>query len=218
MRAMKQTTNEIARNGRRRKKKRYSRNEGDSIYEVKIYNTIPNLSFKRRHQRNCRVFQSQSKGTSSSSAFLPPLRIDSPLLFNDLTKGFTKKELLARVVHYWEARNLKKGGLLMGYELLLLDSKCTTIQAFIPAARIVSFQENLKPGVLYKITNFLVMNNKTTYKVTSHKFIIQFTPKTTFVQADQYDNTIVRQHFRIRSHAEFSEAVNKNEDLYEYNI
>ncbi|KAG2329224.1 hypothetical protein Bca52824_000404 [Brassica carinata] len=48
----------------------------------------------------------------------------SSLVFDDLRKGFNKK-VLARVVHFWEARNINKGGLLMGLELLLIDQKFT---------------------------------------------------------------------------------------------
>ena len=54
----------------------------------------------------------------------------------------------------------------------------TTIHAFIPANRIGCYEEDLKAGVIYKIKNFLVINNKTSYKVTSHEFLIQFTQQT----------------------------------------
>ncbi|CAN7121579.1 unnamed protein product [Brassica rapa subsp. narinosa] len=45
------------------------------------------------------------------------------LVFDDLRKSFNKNEVLARVVHFWEARNINKGGLLMGFELFLIDQK-----------------------------------------------------------------------------------------------
>lgn len=44
-------------------------------------------------------------------------------VFDDLRKGFNKNEVLARVVHFWEARNVNKGGLLLGFELFLIDQK-----------------------------------------------------------------------------------------------
>ncbi|CAA7058718.1 unnamed protein product [Microthlaspi erraticum] len=59
--------------------------------------------------------------SSSSSSVSDQLR--HPFVFDELTKRFCKKELLARVIHLWEARNTKKEGLLMGYELLLIDQK-----------------------------------------------------------------------------------------------
>ncbi|CAF1885149.1 unnamed protein product [Brassica rapa] len=90
------------------------------------------------------------------------------LVFDDLKKGFNKNEVLARVVHFWEARNINKGGLLMGFELFLID----------------------------------------------RKFLIQFTQQTVLAPTDHAGHDIKRQNFRIRSYAEFNEAVNKNEDLY----
>ena len=90
----------------------------------------------------------------------------------------------------------------------------TTIHAFIPANRIGCYEEDLKAGVIYKIKNFLVINNKTSYKVTSHKFLIQFTHHTVLAPTDHAGHDIERQNVRIRSYAEFNEAVNKNEDLY----
>ena len=35
------------------------------------------------------------------------------LVFDDLRKCFNKNEVLARVVHYWEAHNINNGGLLI---------------------------------------------------------------------------------------------------------
>ncbi|KAH0878446.1 hypothetical protein HID58_065840 [Brassica napus] len=137
------------------------------------------------------------------------------LVFDDLKKCFNKNEVLARVVHFWEARNINKGGLLMGFGLFLIDQKGTTIHAFIPANRIACYEEDLKAGVIYKIKKFLVIDNKTSYKVTSHKFLIQFTQQTVLAPTDHAGHDILRQNFRIRSYAEFNEAVNKNEDLYD---
>ena len=50
--------------------------------------------------------------------------------------------------------------------------------------------------------------------MTSHKFLIQFTQQTVLQHTDHDGHDIERQNFRIRSYAEFNEAVNKNEDLY----
>ncbi|KAJ4882034.1 hypothetical protein Rs2_39089 [Raphanus sativus] len=66
----------------------------------------------------------------------------SSLVFDDLRKCFNKNEVLARVIQFWEARNINKA-------------------------------------------------------------------------TDHSGDDIERQHFRIRSYAEFNEAVNKNEGLYD---
>ncbi|CAH2051482.1 unnamed protein product [Thlaspi arvense] len=141
--------------------------------------------------------------------------IKSHTSFDDLQKGFNGKNVLARIIHYWEARNAKKGGLLMGFELLLIDEKENVIQAFIPANRVGYYQPNLKADTVYNINNFLVIDNKTSYRLSAHKFLIQFTPKTVLDKSDQHDHIIERQTFRIRSYDELKKIVDKNEDLYD---
>ncbi|CAH2065697.1 unnamed protein product, partial [Thlaspi arvense] len=141
--------------------------------------------------------------------------IKSHTSFDDLQKDFNRKNVLARIIHYWEARNAKKGGLLMGFELLLIDEKENVIQAFIPANRVGYYQPNLKADTVYNINNFLVIDNKTSYRVSAHKFLIQFTPKTVLDKSDQHDHIIERQTFRIRSYDELKKIVDKNEDLYD---
>ncbi|CAH2070715.1 unnamed protein product [Thlaspi arvense] len=140
--------------------------------------------------------------------------IKSHTSFDELQKGFNKKNVLARIIHYWKARNAKKGGLLMGFELLFIDEKENIIQAFIPANRVGYYQLNLKADTVYNINNFLVIDNKTSYNVSAHKFLIQFAPKTVLDKSDQHDHIIERQTFRIRSYDELKKIVDKNEDLY----
>lgn len=79
----------------------------------------------------------------------------------------------------------------------------TLIQAFITANRIGSYEGKLKPDVAYKIKNFLVTENKTSYRVSSHKFLIQFTYQTMLDQIVESDHSIERQKFRIHSFTEF---------------
>ena len=45
------------------------------------------------------------------------------LVFDYFRKGLNKNEVLDWVVHFWEARNINKGGLLMGLKLFLIDQK-----------------------------------------------------------------------------------------------
>ena len=44
-------------------------------------------------------------------------------VFDDFRKGFNKNVVLTRVVHFWEACNINKGGLLIDLELFLIDQK-----------------------------------------------------------------------------------------------
>ncbi|KAH0891526.1 hypothetical protein HID58_053955 [Brassica napus] len=70
----------------------------------------------------------------------------------------------------------------MGLELFLIDQKEQQSNTFIPANHIACYEDDLNAGVVYKIKNFLVINNKTSYKVFSHKFLIQFTQQTVIDQ------------------------------------
>ncbi|KAH0917044.1 hypothetical protein HID58_024704 [Brassica napus] len=60
----------------------------------------------------------------------------------------------------------------------LLIKRKQQSHTFIPANRISCYEDDLKACVVYKIKNLLVINNKTSYKVISHKFLIQFTQQT----------------------------------------
>lgn len=54
----------------------------------------------------------------------------SVICFSDLKAGRTSQKIAARLLRYWEARNVKKGGELMGLDMLLLDEKVTLNEPF----------------------------------------------------------------------------------------
>ncbi|KAF8061882.1 hypothetical protein N665_1205s0005 [Sinapis alba] len=41
--------------------------------------------------------------------------------FNDASQGPAKSELRFRLIHFWEAKNIAKGGTFIGLEMLLID-------------------------------------------------------------------------------------------------
>ena len=45
------------------------------------------------------------------------------LVFDYFRKDLNKNEVLDWVVHFWEAHNINKGGLLMGLKLFFIDQK-----------------------------------------------------------------------------------------------
>ncbi|CDY18318.1 BnaC09g30680D [Brassica napus] len=101
----------------------------------------------------------------------------------------------------------------MGVELLLIDSKSTTIQGFISTHFLPRFKEDLKPNTVYKLNGFSIRPSKSVYRVSPHKHGISFNNKTTFAPVHEVDYQIDSQHFRIRDLQAFTDIVDKHTDL-----
>ncbi|CAF1759089.1 unnamed protein product [Brassica napus] len=143
----------------------------------------------------------------------PPTTLAVPTTFDDLEGDFCNKDVFVRLIHCWEARNFKKANILMGVELLLIDSKSTTIQGFISTHFLPRFKEDLKPNTVYKLNGFSIRPSKSVYRVSPHKHGISFNNKTTFAPVHEVDYQIDSQHFRIRDLQAFTDIVDKHTDL-----
>ncbi|CAA7060899.1 unnamed protein product [Microthlaspi erraticum] len=86
----------------------------------------------------------------------------APVSFSDLKAGRNSPSVVARLPRFWEARNVKKCGELMGVEMLLIDGKSTLISATINVARLNTFKHLLSKGALYAIGGFDVAMPKIT--------------------------------------------------------
>ncbi|CAN7011787.1 unnamed protein product [Brassica oleracea var. botrytis] len=142
----------------------------------------------------------------------PPTTV--PTTFDDLEGDFCNKDVFVRLIHCWEARNFKKANILMGVELLLIDSKSTTIQGFISTHFLPRFKEDLKPNTVYKLNGFSIRPSKSVYRVSPHKHGISFNNKTTFAPVHEVDYQIDSQHFRIRDLQAFTDII----DSQHFNI
>ncbi|KAG2247827.1 hypothetical protein Bca52824_087455 [Brassica carinata] len=120
------------------------------------------------------------------------------------------KHRSSRLIHCWEARNFKRLNILMGVELLLIDSKSTTIQGFISTHFLPRFKEDLKPNTVYKLNGFSIRPSKSVYRVSPHKHGISFNNKTTFAPVHEVDYQIDSQHFHIRDLQAFTDIVDKH--------
>ncbi|KAF3529798.1 hypothetical protein DY000_02041584 [Brassica cretica] len=144
----------------------------------------------------------------------PPTTLAVPTTFDDLEGDFCNKEVFARLIRCWETQNFKKANILMGVELLLIDSKqSTTIQGFISTHFLPRFKEALKPSTIYKLNGFSIRPSKSVYRVSPHKHGISFNNKTTFAPVHEVDYQIDSQHFRIRDLQAFTDIVDKHTDL-----
>ncbi|XP_033144439.1 uncharacterized protein LOC103862375 isoform X1 [Brassica rapa] len=63
-------------------------------------------------------------------------------------------EVEVRLLLFWEARNIKRGGHLMGVDMLLLDSKAMLIPATINVNRLPTYRGHLKVGSIFSLSDF----------------------------------------------------------------
>uniref|UniRef100_A0A1J3ECY0 Uncharacterized protein n=1 Tax=Noccaea caerulescens TaxID=107243 RepID=A0A1J3ECY0_NOCCA len=57
----------------------------------------------------------------ASKALSPPAQPQTFQLLDAIDGQFCNQEAVVRLLHFWEARNFRKGNILMGADLLLLD-------------------------------------------------------------------------------------------------
>ncbi|ESQ50127.1 hypothetical protein EUTSA_v10002234mg [Eutrema salsugineum] len=134
-------------------------------------------------------------------------------LFGDLKAGRGVQPIVARLLRFWEARNVKKGGELMGVDMLLLDEKATLIQGSISVHRLNTFKHLMHEGGIYAISGFDVTRSNPQFKLSDSNISIRFTEQTTFVEIFDPNSPIPTDMFRFRSHDELLSLANTNSDL-----
>ncbi|KAF8104457.1 hypothetical protein N665_0172s0087 [Sinapis alba] len=136
----------------------------------------------------------------------------SPKTFDNLEGDFLNKELFVRLIHFWEVRNFRKGDILMGVQLLLIDSKSTTIEGFISTHFLPRFKYELKPNT---INMFNIRPSKSVYRVSPHKHEISFTSKTTSADVHEGDYQIVSQQFLLQDLQVFTDIFDKHTYIFD---
>ncbi|KAF2552743.1 hypothetical protein F2Q68_00037027 [Brassica cretica] len=72
------------------------------------------------------------------------------VFFSDLKSGGKCSSVVeARLLRYWEARNVKRGGDLMWVDMLMIDVNATIMQATIYANRLPRFRSKLLAGKMF---------------------------------------------------------------------
>ncbi|CAG7864370.1 unnamed protein product [Brassica rapa] len=135
--------------------------------------------------------------------------------FKDVKFGPHESELRFRLIHFWEARNVRTK-LLIGLEMLLIDQEETIIQGFIPAGRMDTYLPHMRTGGIYRLHNFFGSNNKTLYRVSEPSVTITFS--STSVLSDLEDSSVCfpEDRFRFYGYEEFNAACDLKGDLYDY--
>ncbi|XP_013624601.1 PREDICTED: uncharacterized protein LOC106330718 [Brassica oleracea var. oleracea] len=102
--------------------------------------------------------------------------------FNTLRLGRSAQTIVARLIRFWDSRNIHKNGEFVGITILLLDEQDSVIHGFIPANRASQFRSYLKTGSIARLDGFEVARVPHMYKITEHQFVIRFIPSTRIVE------------------------------------
>lgn len=106
---------------------------------------------------------------------------------------------MTRLLRFWEARNAKKGGELMGLDMLLLDDQSSLIQASISVHRLNTFRELLREGAMYELSGFDVTRSNSHFKLCDSVVSIRLNEFTKMVEVAAVANPIPTEMFRFRT-------------------
>ncbi|XP_019082555.1 PREDICTED: uncharacterized protein LOC104704357 [Camelina sativa] len=133
--------------------------------------------------------------------------------FADLKAGRLDQQIVGRILCFWPARNVKKGGQLMGVYFLLIDEKSTLKQSSIYVTHLPKFEHALRDGAMYRISAFDVTRSNTRFKLSDFHFSIRFTAATLFEEVEESFCVIPKEFFRLRTHEELVLLANTNTEL-----
>ncbi|CAN6862516.1 unnamed protein product [Brassica oleracea] len=134
-------------------------------------------------------------------------------VFSDLKTGKCSSVVEARLLRYWEARNVKRGGELMWVDMLLVDVNATMMQATISAHRLPQYQERLTAGAMYSIADFYVARCAQNFRLSDSSLMIRFNKSTSFDEIDDPVSAFPEEAFRFRDQSELLGLANTNTQL-----
>uniref|UniRef100_A0A0D2ZUK4 Replication protein A 70 kDa DNA-binding subunit B/D first OB fold domain-containing protein n=1 Tax=Brassica oleracea var. oleracea TaxID=109376 RepID=A0A0D2ZUK4_BRAOL len=118
--------------------------------------------------------------------------------FASLRLGRTVQSIVARLIRFWDSRNVNKNVEFMGIRLLLLEEMDSVIHAFTPANRASHYRPSLKAGCIVRLERFEVAQVAHMYKVTEHQFLICFLPSTRLGEVHTDAPVIKSERFMMR--------------------
>ncbi|XP_009150788.1 replication protein A 70 kDa DNA-binding subunit B-like isoform X2 [Brassica rapa] len=138
---------------------------------------------------------------------------NSYTLLANLRAGRCSNTAEVRLLRFWEARNINKGGELMSIELLLIDEADTLVQGCVSAVHQRKFRERLAEGSVYTLSGFDVTRSKPKFKLSDGPVSIRFNEGTEFEKLAATARTIPTEHFRFRTHEQILELANTSRQL-----
>ncbi|KAF3578141.1 hypothetical protein DY000_02030184 [Brassica cretica] len=137
----------------------------------------------------------------------------SRIFFSDLKSGKYSSVVEARLLRYWEARNVKRGGELMWIDMLLMDVNSTIMQATINANRVSKFRERLAAGSMYSVSGFDVARCAQNFRLADSPLMIRFNDSTDFDVLVNPVSPLPEEGFRFRNQTELVGLANTNSHL-----
>ncbi|CAF2098069.1 unnamed protein product [Brassica rapa] len=135
------------------------------------------------------------------------------VLFSDLKTGRCSSVVEARLLRFWEARNVKRGGELMWMDLLMVDINSTVMQVTISAGRLPQFREMLCAGTMFSVSGFDVSRCAQNFRLTDSSLMIRFNESTSFQELTEPGSPLPDEAFRFRTHSELIGLANTNTQL-----
>ncbi|KAF3530095.1 hypothetical protein DY000_02042509 [Brassica cretica] len=139
------------------------------------------------------------------------------VFFSDLKSGRCSSVVEARLLRFWEARNVKRGGELMWMDLLMVDVNSTMMQVTISAGRLPQFWEMLHAGTMFSVSSFEVSRCAQNFQLTDSSLMIRFTESTSFQELTEPVSPLPEEAFRFRNQSELIGLANTNTQLPENN-
>ncbi|CAN7000408.1 unnamed protein product [Brassica rapa subsp. trilocularis] len=139
------------------------------------------------------------------------------MYFNDISPGLSESQLRFRLIHFWEAKNIAKGGTLIGIELLLIDEQGTVMQGFISSYRAPTYRRHLKAGATYTLQNFYAATSKEIYRAADQSLTVSFSNGSVLSPLDDIPVSVSfpPDRFRFHTHEDFQANRGLRGDLYD---
>ncbi|KAH0878563.1 hypothetical protein HID58_065957 [Brassica napus] len=137
------------------------------------------------------------------------------VFFSDLKSGKCSSAVEARLLRFWEAKNVKRCGELMWVDLLLIDVNSTMMQATIYANRLSRFRSKLAAGTMFTISGFDVTRCAQNFRLTDSPLMIRFNDSTAFDELTKPVSPLPEEGFRFLDHSELIGLANTNAHLPE---
>ncbi|CAN7013013.1 unnamed protein product [Brassica rapa subsp. trilocularis] len=135
------------------------------------------------------------------------------VFFSDLKTGRCSSIVEARLLRFWEAKNVKRGGELMWMDLLMVDVNSTMMQVTISAGRLPQFRDRLLAGAMFSLSGFDVSRCAQNFRLTDSSLMIRFSETTSFQLLTEPDSPLPEEAFRFRNQQELIGLANTNTQL-----
>ncbi|KAG2295345.1 hypothetical protein Bca52824_042014 [Brassica carinata] len=142
---------------------------------------------------------------------------NSQVLLADLKAGRCSNVAEVRLLRFWEAKNVRKGGELMSVDMLFVDENSTLTQGSVGANRHLRFRDRLTKGSLYTLTGFDVTRSNTNFRLTDAPFSIRFNEGTELEKIPTSVRHIPTELFRFMPYTQILELANTGKQLPDSN-